>query len=79
LGLAICRRVVQEHNGTIQIASEVGKGTTLRIVLPVKNDGNVDRVRGNIPPGNDQKGKEGMDHGRNEARAATPLWTMKSS
>ena len=46
LGLAICRRVVQEHNGTIQIASEVGKGTTLRIVLPVKNDGNVDRVRG---------------------------------
>jgi signal transduction histidine kinase len=38
--------VVQEHNGTIQIASEVGKGTTLRIVLPVKNDGNVDRVRG---------------------------------
>ena len=46
LGLAICRRVVQEHNGTIQIASEVGKGTTLRIVLPVKNDGNVERVRG---------------------------------
>jgi PAS domain S-box-containing protein len=36
LGLAICRRVVHEHRGTMKITSEVGKGTTVRIVLPIK-------------------------------------------
>lgn len=45
LGLAICRRVVQEGQGTINISSEAGKGTTVRIVLPVKVGGNVDRLR----------------------------------
>lgn len=34
LGLAICKRVVREHRGTIDVASEVGRGTTFRIVLP---------------------------------------------
>ena len=45
LGLPICRRVVHEHHGIIQIESEVGKGTTVRIVLPVKNGANVGRLR----------------------------------
>ncbi|MDX6447123.1 MAG: two-component system, cell cycle sensor histidine kinase and response regulator CckA [Blastocatellia bacterium] len=34
LGLAICRRIVEEHGGTIDIRSEMGQGTTVRIVLP---------------------------------------------
>ena len=34
LGLAICRRIVQEHHGTLNISSEVGTGTTVRIMLP---------------------------------------------
>ena len=42
LGLAICRRAVQEHGGAIQITSEVGKGTTVRIVLPIENGANAD-------------------------------------
>ncbi|MBX9678407.1 MAG: PAS domain S-box protein [Gemmataceae bacterium] len=42
LGLAICRRAVQEHGGTIHITSELGKGTTVRIALPIGNDTNVD-------------------------------------
>lgn len=46
LGLAICRRVVQEHHGIIQVGSEAGKGTTVCIILPVKNGANVDRLRG---------------------------------
>jgi PAS domain S-box-containing protein len=41
LGLAICRRIVQEHQGSIRIDSEVGKGTTVRLVLPVENPANV--------------------------------------
>jgi len=46
LGLAICRRVVQEHHGTIQIDSKAGRGTTVRIVLPIKDGANVKRIRG---------------------------------
>lgn len=41
LGLAICRRIVQEHKGSIGIMSTPGEGTTVRIVLPVSDGGNV--------------------------------------
>ena len=40
LGLAICRRIVHEHGGTIHINSEVGKGTTVRVTLPISNGTN---------------------------------------
>jgi two-component system nitrogen regulation sensor histidine kinase NtrY len=35
LGLAIARKAVEEHGGTIEVASEAGAGTTMRILLPV--------------------------------------------
>jgi signal transduction histidine kinase len=35
LGLLTCQHVVDEHRGTIDVESEVGKGTTFRIKLPV--------------------------------------------
>jgi two-component system phosphate regulon sensor histidine kinase PhoR len=35
LGLAIVKRVVLEHHGSIEIASVVGEGTTLSLVLPL--------------------------------------------
>ena len=34
LGLAICRRIVETHNGSISAESELGKGSTLVIRLP---------------------------------------------
>ena len=34
LGLSISRTIVQEHKGTISFESEIGKGTTARVVLP---------------------------------------------
>ena len=37
LGLAICRRIVEEHGGKINIQSEIGRGTTVSIVLPATN------------------------------------------
>ena len=35
LGLAITRRIVDYHGGDIEVESQVGAGTTIRIVLPV--------------------------------------------
>lgn len=35
LGLSIVRTIVEEHHGKIEIESEVGKGTTIRVILPV--------------------------------------------
>jgi signal transduction histidine kinase len=36
LGLAVTRRIIEEHNGTIQVASQAGNGTTFTIMLPMK-------------------------------------------
>lgn len=35
LGLSICRRIIDEHHGMIEVESQVGKGTTFTIVLPI--------------------------------------------
>jgi len=35
LGLAICYQIIKELNGTIEVQSEVGKGTNITISLPV--------------------------------------------
>lgn len=37
LGLPICKRIVQEHHGTLEVTSEVGKGTAVSIALPYAN------------------------------------------
>ena len=39
LGLAITYGIIQQHQGHIEVESEVGKGTTFHYVLPVKRDG----------------------------------------
>jgi len=35
LGLALCHRIIDEHRGAIQIASEPGRGTTVSCYLPI--------------------------------------------
>jgi len=46
LGLPICRRIVQEHNGLFEVFSEgvPGRGTTVHITLPVKNGMNAEKL-----------------------------------
>jgi PAS domain S-box-containing protein len=36
LGLAICRRIVDAHGGNMSVKSEVGRGTTLTMQLPIR-------------------------------------------
>lgn len=35
LGLSIVRKIIDDHHGTIEVDSAVGKGTTVRVVLPL--------------------------------------------
>jgi len=36
LGLSLARRIIEDHQGRIDVASTVGKGTTFAVVLPLK-------------------------------------------
>ena len=35
-GLAICKRIIEAHGGTITVKTEVNKGTTFTVALPIK-------------------------------------------
>jgi len=39
LGLSICLKIIQDHHGRIDVESEVGKGTTFTVTLPIQNKG----------------------------------------
>lgn len=36
LGLSIVHRIIQDHNGEMEVESELGKGSTFRIILPIR-------------------------------------------
>jgi two-component system phosphate regulon sensor histidine kinase PhoR len=42
LGLSLVHKLVQAHNGRIQIESQPGVGTTVRVSIPTKPGGGVD-------------------------------------
>jgi signal transduction histidine kinase len=44
LGLSVSRKIVEAHNGTIEVCSEPGKGTTFTVVFPRASDRQHARV-----------------------------------
>jgi PAS domain S-box-containing protein len=44
VGLAICKKIVESHDGTIHVESEVGKRTTFTIKLPIRHETEVENV-----------------------------------
>ena len=46
LGLPVSQKIIREHGGSISIASELGKGSTFTISLPMRK---FDVVKGNAP------------------------------
>jgi len=41
VGLSVVYNMIKKHNGNIDVESEVGKGTTFSIRLPVWREGNA--------------------------------------
>jgi len=51
LGLSICQTIITNHGGTLSVESEVGRGTTFRITLPLRPPaGAPPAARPNPPP-----------------------------
>ncbi|UCF43047.1 MAG: GAF domain-containing sensor histidine kinase [Planctomycetota bacterium] len=48
LGLAIAKQIIEQHCAEIQIESEIGKGSTFKVILPAKV---IDQQQPQQPPG----------------------------
>ncbi len=57
LGLSICHRIVTGFGGTIDVSSEVGKGTTFRLWLPTAASGGLDGASGGGANGGPSRGR----------------------
>jgi signal transduction histidine kinase len=56
IGLTVCRNIVQEHGGRIELSSQPGAGTTFRVFLPVQPSGHAKttaRSEGALPATDD--------------------------
>ena len=44
IGLSVCKKIVERHNGSIRVESQPGVGTTFFISLPVKNQSDSQEI-----------------------------------
>ena len=50
LGMSITRKIVEEHGGQIRLDSQVGRGTTFTVSLPVDATAPAERAAGAASP-----------------------------
>lgn len=51
IGLAVAKGIVESHNGTIEISSEEGQGTTVTLILPLANKTTLESESEHALPG----------------------------
>ena len=44
IGMALCQKIIQLHNGKLDIDSRLGEGTVIKVVFPIEGD--VHRKKG---------------------------------
>ncbi len=50
IGLALCKKIVEKHNGFITAQSKVGEGSTFTISLPLRQDDRIQEPQKNLLP-----------------------------
>lgn len=38
LGLSVCSKIIENHNGKLEVESKVGQGSTFKVKLPILNE-----------------------------------------
>jgi PAS domain S-box-containing protein len=77
LGLPISRRLAEMLRGTLDVSSEVGKGSTFRLTLPPTIDARVSRAIEQVVDPTIERDGMGEEGGSNGAHAATEeSWTQ---
>ena len=79
LGMSIVAQLVKKMNGTIQVESTVGEGSSFTVVLPFAIDHDPPAAAGKTPPAGDLRGKRLLVVEDNELNMEIAEFMLKST